>query len=212
MIGIQLVFWFIVMSFFVPLIAASLNVVGYKYKIYQAHLPNKILFAAFGVVLIVGDLWALWGLKELGEYLTGFPLGAYICVLVYTILLALMSSDAICKIFFLDRTQNVNSILSAFKAGYTRAASHMFVFYIPIKPIIYSLYLLCLIVSQIVSMGYAFLSDEVVAFCQLNEYGIVILIAIQEMINSWKKKAEKKRIDIVQEVLDKDIMGHKEKA
>lgn len=209
--GIQIIFWIVVMSFFVPLIGAFIAAIIYKYKIHRAHLLIKIVFIAFDIALTFGILFALRGLNKLGEYLIGFPLGTYICVLTYTILLAIMSSESICNMFFLDRKQGVNSMFSAFKVGYTRAASHMLVFYMPIKPIIYSFYLLCLIVSQVVSLGYTFLSNEIVVFCQMNEYGIVILIAIQEMINSWKKKTDKKRIDIVQDVLDKDIMGYKGK-
>ena len=65
--------------------------------------------------------------------------------------------------------------------------------------------LVSIIVAQMFSLE--LIGDNgFVSFCRFNEYGIIIYIAVKEIFEVYAKKQEKTRLDIVADVLDKDIM------
>lgn len=155
------------------------------------------------VLIIIGAL--LSAIVYAGNYLTQSKLGKYICVIIYTIVLAINASDFFAKNFYQNRETHIINKATAFKNGFTFMSSNFIVAHLPIKLLINVFYLICLIVAQMFSLELIG-NNEFVSFCRLNEYGILIYLAVKEIFEVYAKKQEKTRLDIVADVLDKDIM------
>ncbi|MBR1974307.1 MAG: hypothetical protein IKA20_00480 [Clostridia bacterium] len=83
------------------------------------------------VLIIVGSL--LSAIAYAGNYLTQSKLGKYICVIIYTIVLAINASNFFAKNFYQNREIIITNKATAFKNGFTFMSSNFIVAHLPIK-------------------------------------------------------------------------------
>lgn len=200
--AIECIFFIVVSSFIIPFIFGLHKLL--EYILFKRNRKRVFLIMYTVVVLIiVGSL--LFAIAYAGNYLTQSKLGKYICVIIYTIVLAINASDFFAKNFYQNREIRITNKATAFKNGFTFMSSNFIVAHLPIKLLINGFYLICIIVAQMFSLG--LIGDNgFVSFCRFNEYGILIYLAVKEIFEVYAKKQEKTRLDIVADVLDKDIM------
>ena len=200
--AIECVFFIVISSFILPFIFGLHKLL--EYILFKRSLKRVFLIMYTVVVLIIiGAL--LSAIAYAGNYLTQSKLGKYICVIIYTIVLAINASDFFAKNFYQNREIRITNKATAFKNGFTFMSSNFIVAHLPIKLLINVFYLICIIVAQMFSLE-VIGDNGFVAFCRFNEYGILIYLAVKEIFEVYAKKQEKTRLDIVADVLDKDIM------
>lgn len=200
--AIECIFFIVVSSFIIPFIFGLHKLL--EYILFKRNRKTVFLIMYTMVVLtIVGSL--LSAIAYAGNYLTQSKLGKYICVIIYTIVLAINASDFFAKNFYQNRETHIINKATAFKNGFTFMSSNFIVAHLPIKLLINVFYLVCIIVAQMFSLE--LIGDNgFVSFCRFNEYGILIYLAVKEIFEIYAKKQEKTRLDIVADILDKDIM------
>ena len=200
--AIECIFFIVVSSFIIPFIFGLHKLLEY---ILFKRSRKRVFLIMYTIVIfiIIGSL--LSAIAYAGNYLTQSKLGKYICVIIYTIVLAINASDFFAKNFYQDRETHIINKATAFKNGFTFMSSNFIVAHLPIKLLINGFYLICIIVAQMFSLeligDYGFVS-----FFRFNEYGLLIYLAVKEIFEVYAKKLEKTRLDIVADVLDKDIM------
>ena len=200
--AIECIFFIVVSSFIIPFIFGLHKLLEY---ILFKRSRKRVFLIMYTIVIfiIIGSL--LSAIAYAGNYLTQSKLGKYICVIIYTIVLAINASDFFAKNFYQDRETHIINKATAFKNGFTFMSSNFIVAHLPIKLLINVFYLICIIVAQMFSLE--LIGDNgFVSFCRFNEYGILIYLAVKEIFEVYAKKQEKTRLDIVADVLDKDIM------
>ena len=202
---INLLFSIIISSLVLPIILGLRSLFSYQIKLKKT---RKVWDVIISVITLCFVFIALEMIFVQRETETIFCWQNYTVVTIYTVVLAFISSDFAKKYLYQDRNIEVVSKCTAFRMGFTRMSAWMLVAYTPINIIIYALYLGCLIVSQLYEFEIITICSDFVDFCRLHEFGIVILVAIKELLNAIKDKKDKDRNDILNEVLDKDIIGN----
>ncbi|MBE7079580.1 MAG: hypothetical protein E7380_06980 [Clostridiales bacterium] len=200
--AIECIFFIVVSSFIIPFIFGIHKLLEY---ILFKRSRKKVFLIMYTIVvlIIIGAL--LFAIVYAGNYLSQSKLGKYICVIIYTILMAINAADFFAKTFYQNREISITNKTTAFKNGFTFMSSNFIVAHLPIKLLINIFYLICIIVAQMFSLGLIG-NNGFVSFCQFNEYGILVYLAVKEIFEVYAKKQEKTRLDIVADVLDKDIM------
>ena len=200
--AIECIFFIVVSSFIIPFIFGLHKLLEY---ILFKRSCKRVFLILYTIVLliIIGALFS--AIACAGNYLTQSKLGKYICVIIYTIMLAINASDFFAKNFYQNREISITNKATAFKNGFTFMSSNFIIAHLPIKLLINGFYLICIIVAQMFSLE--LIGDNgFVSFCRFNEYGILIYLAVKEIFEAYAKKQEKIRLNIVADVLDKDIM------
>ncbi len=203
---ISVIFSLVVSSIVLPIIFGITYVFMFMVETRKPKKLKKIWQALIRLFAIVASFISIELAFSKFQNDSLFCLTNYFLVMAYTIILAFISSDFARKYLFQERDTKVTSRITAFRAGFTYMSSWMVVHHLKIDIIICILYVGSLIISQLNEFGVLDCCPELVAFCKLHEFGIVIIIAIKEILNAIKNKKDKPRIDIEDEVLDKDIM------
>jgi hypothetical protein len=195
---------YLISTFFGIYEIINYSIENHKYK------HKKVLVILIGIIFIVILFFLFDLICFVVKLLSSDEITYYIGVLIYTILLALYSSELFSTRLFQSSKEKIDTKWKAFKNGFTDCASLIIFSHLPISIIIYTWYLLCIIVSQLYDLGFI-VHSEFVSFCKYNEYGILVVMAINEIVKVVKAKKEKRRIDIVRDVLDKKMMENKDK-
>ena len=163
--AIDCIFFIVVSSFIIPFIFGLHKLLEY---ILFKRSRKRVFLIMYTIVIfiIIGSL--LSAIAYAGNYLTQSKLGKYICVIIYTIVLAINASDFFAKNFYQDRETHIINKATAFKNGFTFMSSNFIVAHLPIKLLINVFYLICIIVAQMFSLE--LIGDNgFVSFCRFNE-------------------------------------------
>ena len=171
-----------------------------------ARAQKGLAFICHIFYAIISLLFVFFGFFYWVELLCSTNLGCYIAVIVYTLLLALMSTDVV----YLSPSIRVDSALKAFRKGFTSGSVNHIVPNLYLKTIINIFYLVILILAQIEDLGFVKFSDDVSYFFELNKYGIVIVFAIEKIIKSIAPEKRRKRI-ILDTFIEQENRDEKER-
>ena len=165
-----------------------------SYGVFNAFLhlnKNKLSKSVWkAILLLIFIAIAILGIPIGTSFLIALLPGAdYWFVLLYTIILALIGYSG----FYRSPKEEPQSLLDAFKIGYTKQASKFFLARLSTNVFIQSAYISILILSQINDLGIIELSDISAYFVNLNKYGIVIIFAIQKLISEMEKSISKRK-------------------
>ena len=147
----------------------------------------RILGIAIGIVCIILCHWFVIGITTL-IYLT--TAGDYISAVLSAVFLSIMFSENL----YQKPKEKIDSVVKAFKKGYTNLMSKYLIAYLPIKLVIHLLYLCVLLTYHVNSLGYVNVPENILYLCELNRYGIVILYAGEKMIKEIGKDKPRRRI------------------
>lgn len=188
---INIIFSLVVSSIVLPIIFGIAYIFMFMLEKRNPKKLKKIWLALVRIFAIVASFVSLElaFIKIQNDSL--FCLTNYFLIIAYTIILAFISSDFARKYLFQESNIKVTSRITAFRAGFTYMSSWMAVHYIAINVFIYAMYLILVIVSHLNEFGVLDCCPEFVAFCKLHEFGIIVLIAIKEVLNAIKNKMDK---------------------
>lgn len=174
-----------------PFLIGIHEIILYKVSLLKFSPKLKSWLKLISIIMLLGLIALTFiGWIKLSEWLQSMKMGDYISVLIYTLLLALISSN----ILYQSPEIVVNSTAKAFKKGFTESSVNNILAQLPLKVIINLLYLVVLIIAQIEDLGYIHFSDGVSYFCTLNKYGIVIILTVEKIIKSFKPEKERAKV------------------
>ena len=191
MLAISIIFTLVVWFSLIPLIIAIDDVIIYRIKKTKiSESAKRKLTKCYIVFIVVVYILTVWGVWLLSALLEKVVFGNYIKVIIYTLILAVLSTNSL----YFSPKQEINSALDVFKNGFTKANVNNFFAQIPLNVIINLLYLIILIVAQVQDLEYCKLPEEVSYFFTMNKYGIVIVLAIQKVIKGVTPDKERAKI------------------
>lgn len=191
MLAIALIFTIVFETALAPILFGLDDVIIYGIKKTKINGKAKTALSIIcNIVFCLIALIAIFSVWRLSEYLCSFDVGKYVAVIVYTILLTIISSTTI----YHSPKKEITNAWEVYKNGFTRANINNIIPRIPLKAIINIFYVLALIFAQIEDLGFCTFPDEVSYFFTLNKYGIVIVLAIEKILKSFKPDLERAKI------------------
>lgn len=188
--------------FFAGLEKMCLYLISNSHKTQKTKKIITIFCRIFVIIIILA--FTLGGITYLSKVLCATDIGSYIAVIIYTLLLALMSSNML----YISPSEPIDSVKKAFRKGFTGASVNHIVPNLYLKTIINLAYVIVLILAQLEDLGFAKFSKEMSYFCTLNKYGIVIVFAMEKIIKSFKPENERAKI-LVEAFVEQE--NHEEK-
>lgn len=203
---IDVIFSLVLFSFVLPFIFGILEMCEYITRKAKGRKWLKPIFFALFTVISLAAINLIFQESKTTEIIS---VENYLKVTVYTIVLAIFSSNFARKQLYQDRKEKIDSVKKAFKKGYTKFSAQTPIVFLPINIFLYGTYLLCLIVSQLSTIPTTnIFSPDFIDWCRLHEYGIIILVATKEFLGAFNSKNDKERNVILHDILDKDIIGN----
>jgi len=132
----------------------------------------------YGVILYFVSTW-LAGYSLLYAYLGNLVL----------IIIALASDNATFKVYE-SVMQSKKHVEELRKSRFLRFQLDAFVSY---KTVLYMFYIVILLFSQIINSGLLLINENLMNYISINEYGILLLIAVDLLIGQFTKDREKSK-------------------
>lgn len=157
---------------------------------YKKILPKKkkiwqlALFTLIGIPIVLGIPHII------SKGIALLPASDYLFVLLYTVLLSVWGYEG----FYRSPKLEAESAEDAFKTGYTREASKVFIVRVSINVFVQVAYIVILVFSQLEDLGFIKMVEEGSYFLSLNKYGIIIVYAVQKLITEIKKATKTNQI------------------
>lgn len=189
--AIQIIFIIVSGYSSIPIIRGIMNAIEYKIQKARFSKTTKKFFKVTNTVFYcLVSILTIYCSNKFFNIITRIQAGGYIAVLIYTSLLAIHANNNL----YQQPSETVNSFCSAFKREFTIANLNNIIAKLPLKVLINLSYLIILILTQIEELGYYAFSANLSYFCKLNKYGIVIIFAVEKIVNSVNLDKKRKKI------------------
>lgn len=159
------------------------------YYIKKLKTQTKFLVKFFvNILLVFGISFSLIIPPLICHLLSLIKIGEYIAVIIYIALLSVLAANSL----YQSPKTVIDTEYKAFKSGFTQF--NVWLSKLPLKTIINVVYLAILIIAQIQDLGYYKFPEDLSHFLTLNKYGLLIIWAIEKIINSVKPDMERAKI------------------
>lgn len=192
MTWIRTLFYAVMITGYIPFYVGIRDVV--IHKLFSSNKSNKakrINYRIFQIISITLIILFSLGVYILTNYFENSKLCDYICVIIYTTLLSLLANNAL----YLSPSAEAKTSFEVFRKGFARGnLNNIFSDIIPLKSIINFAYLVFLICAQIEDLEIVIFPSGFSYFCELNKYGIVIILGVERIIKSINPDKQRSKI------------------
>lgn len=188
---IQIVFAMVITFCITPVFIGLERMFSFQlFKSKFSQKQKKTLFIVIRIITIIIPLFLVGACYVVLKKYANSKLMDYICVLIYTALLAIYSNNKL----YISPQESIETPKDAFREGFTRGNLNNIFSEFPLRTLINLAYLAILVCAQIEELQLCTFSTEWSYFFTLNKYGLIVLFATEKIIAGFKPDAKRAKI------------------